>query len=625
MNVLGLKYIGHDTGAALISDGRVMAISEERLNRVKHATVVVNKFSIFTFPELSINYCLENFKLKPENVDFVIADSVRYPKHFTKVKGEYERRIKSMFPNAEFRLVNHHDLHAASAFFCSPFEEAAVLVYDGFGEEFVNRFEVKVCETETTYFGKGNALFEINKTVHKLGTGRRNIFTDTVGVGKFYSKICESYLGLGRFNEGKMMGLAPYGDDSVLKKFPFDRWFKEDRGEIFCNAKILYELPPFLSDVKRILKKPSLSKFFKVSAYRIRRRLIEIFKKTRWAAEIFFLGRKIGKSLLFDEIVLPRPPRDKSTKLPDGYYSSVAYAAQKILEEISLRITKRLHSITHSENIAISGGVGLNIDANRKILDESGFKHIFIQPAASDAGIPLGAALYGWHVILGRPRFFNMDNAYLGREYSGEIVRKSLEKRKSEISFSKSRNLVEDVAKLIAEGKIVGWFQGGSEYGPRALGHRSILCDARRSDMKDVVNERVKHREMWRPFAASVLKERVNDFFDLKEESPFMILLGHVSIAKRDKIPSVVHVDGTCRVQTVTKKANGVYYDLIAKFYELTGVPLILNTSFNLAGEPIVETPRDALNSFLSTDMDFLVIGDYLIKKSPLKSFKRIG
>jgi carbamoyltransferase len=318
---------------------------------------------------------------------------------------------------------------------------------------------------------------------------------------------------------------------------------------------------------------------------------------------------------LFPEIRLSRPPRDESTKLPDDYYSSVAYAVQHVLERVAMQGARLLCDATQSPNICIAGGCGLNIDANTKFLTEAGFKHIFIQPGASDTGIPLGCVLFGYHMILGLPRFWTMKSASLGRRYDESEIRSALEKHKDQLTVTKSKNISAETAKLIADGNIIGWFQGGGEYGPRALGNRSILCNAAVKDMKDVLNNRVKHRESWRPFAAAILRERMHEYFELEEESPFMLLVAPVKKEKQSEVPSIVHIDGTCRVQSVTREANGRYYDLIQEFANITGIPLILNTSFNLGGDPIVETPDDTIRCFLATHMDYLVLEDYLIQK----------
>ena len=276
---------------------------------------------------------------------------------------------------------------------------------------------------------------------------------------------------------------------------------------------------------------------------------------------------------------------------------------------------KQLKNATRAENLCVAGGVGLNIDANKRFIDDVGFKRVFIQPAASDAGIPLGCALWGWHVIAQKPRFWHMQSASLGRSYSEKEIISACDQVKDRIIVKKFPKIAEEAARLLAEGKIIGWFQGGSEYGPRALGNRSILCDPRPNNMKDILNIRVKHREAWRPFAASILREHLSEWFEFDAESPFMLLAVNVRPEKRGQIPAVVHVDGTTRVQTVTAGANGRYYDLIKAFHRMTGIPLLLNTSFNDSGEPIVETPEEAISDLVKTDIDYLVIGDYVITK----------
>jgi carbamoyltransferase len=276
---------------------------------------------------------------------------------------------------------------------------------------------------------------------------------------------------------------------------------------------------------------------------------------------------------------------------------------------------KKIHATTRAENLCVAGGVGLNIDANKRFLDEVGFKRLFVQPAASDTGIALGCALWGAHQILGLPRFWEMKSASLGRVYTEKEIEAAFQKYTDRIIVRRSKNVSGEAAQLIARGKIIGWFQGGSEYGPRALGNRSILCDARDPHMKDIVNKKVKHREPWRPFAASVLAEKQREWFELDHPSPFMLLAASVVKEKRSLVPSIVHVDGTCRIQSVTREQNAPYYELLQAFEKETGVPLVLNTSFNDAGEPIVETPEDALRCFLNTEMDVLVIEQYVVEK----------
>jgi len=491
VNVLGVKCVGHDTGAALLSNGKVVALSEERLTRKKHSPGI--------FPEQSIEYCLNFLNCAPADIDLIVVAEERHQVGDFDVKDIFLRRMGARFANARVESVNHHNAHAASAFFVSPFDEAAILIYDGFGEELKSHLGA-VLETETLYVGRANSFAEIHKTVHHVKNGRTPYSN---GIGMVYAKVCQKYLKLGRFNEGKMMGLAPYGNDSFLKQYPFEKWVRDDGRDIVLNPLISFA-PSKLGGFSGAIKNPK--KAMLLFWYGLGR----LSKKITQKATSRF--RLKTQEELFEEIHLNIPARSGQA-LPDDYYTSVAYAVQKILEEVCLRFAKKLFAITRSENICIAGGVGLNIDANRRILDESGFKHIFIQPAASDAGIPLGAALYGFHMILKQPRFFNMQSASLGRPYGDTEIRNAVETFKEKINFRKSTEASKEAAKAISENNIIGWFQGGSEYGPRALGNRSILCDARNPEMLTIVNKRVKQRELWRPFAASVLLERVNDFF----------------------------------------------------------------------------------------------------------------
>jgi len=601
MNVLGLKITSHDTGAALIADGRIIAVAEERLNRIKH--------SFNMFPRLSIDYCLNALGVDAGDIDLVVTDQVGLRSRVP-MKEIFMAETRGRFSGAAVEVINHHDAHAASAFLCSPFAESAILVYDGAGEKFETHLGVLATETETLYRGIGTRLHPFQKTIH-LRDGKK--FPYTFGIGKLYSLLSQFYLALGPYNEGKMMGLASYGTDALLRRFPQERWCREVNGAIVCNARINAARH---SAAQRIFSSPSIRALLQKIKIKLTLALRSSVKRF-----IASLNKKYFKEIyasprLFDEIRLPRPARDpQKDLLPDQYYSSVAYAGQKILERVAIEWGKKLKGITGSKHLCIAGGVGLNIDANKNFLDAVGFDDIFIQPGSSDTGIALGCALYGWHVLRNQPRFFVMQSASLGRAYDQAEIAKVMERHKDRVTYSKRTAIAEEAAVLLGEGKIIGWFQGGSEYGPRALGNRSILCDARQADMKDVLNKRVKRREPWRPFAASVLGQDVSKYFELDRESPFMLLAAPVRKEMRALVPAVVHIDGTCRIQTVTPKANGVYYDLIAEFKKLTGAGLILNTSFNLGGDPIVETPEDALNCFLKTEMDYLILEEYLVRK----------
>jgi len=597
MNILGVKAKNHDTGAALISGNRVVAIAEERLNRVKHSREM--------FPILSIEYCLNTLGVKPEEVDLVVIDQVG--SQFEKPsKVVFMRTCGKQFSKARVEVINHHDAHSAAAFFCSPFDSAAILIVDGAGEHLRDHLGVAGTETETIYRGEGNKIVMLQKTRHireMLG------FNFTTGIGKLYSYISNSYLNFGSYNEGKMMGLAPYGDDRLLKRNPIERWIKEFDGHILCNPLITY---PGIEQVRGVRQKFNLRG-------KLTWLLNESLRKIGYLA--FRLGFRVREPSftephIFEEIYLKKERRyKKDSPLPEPDYAAAAYAAQKVLEEAMARWGKRTKEMTGMENLCVAGGVGLNIDANRRFLEDVGFKRLFVQPASSDTGVALGCALWGAHQILGLPRFWEMKSASLGRVYTDDEIQRALKSHEDKIKARCSEDVAKDTAKLIAEGKIIGWFQGGSEYGPRALGNRSILCDARNPKMKDIVNEKVKHRESWRPFAASVLDEKQSEWFEIEHKSPFMLLAAQVVQDKKKLVPSIVHVDGTCRIQSVTREQNEQYYELLKAFEKETGVPLFLNTSFNDAGEPIVETPEDALRCFLNTEMDAIVVHNFVVTK----------
>ncbi|HBE43950.1 MAG TPA: carbamoyl transferase [Deltaproteobacteria bacterium] len=562
MNIMGLHVFGHDTGAALITDGRLFAIGEERLNRVKHSGFL---------PGLSVRYLLEASGLSDINDIDLIVGVTRYDKEGINKTVEMIRG--ELGYQGTIHTISHHDAHAASAFFASPFDEAVVMVMDGLGSKVIdNETGAKIPfpyrhlgikeqknheEVQSFYRAKGNELVSIRKDYTQPGYMN--------GLGLVYMGT-SVFLNLGDFGSGKVMGLAPYGGNPGKS---MDREF--------------FEITEGLALTR------SEKNFV---------RHIDHYQK-----------------LFFPHV----PVRDKQ-KLPDDVYTEIAYSVQKATEEGLTQIANHLYRISPCKNLCYAGGVGLNSVANKKILDNTPFEKIFIQPAACDSGIALGCALYGAYIIA-KEEFgkYSFKNAYLGKAYKEEEIVVAL-KGIPNISFTREREIVKKCAKLLAEGKILGWFQGGSEIGPRALGHRSILCDARKPEMKDILNAKVKHREAFRPFAPSVLLELAPQYFDLNCESPYMLLVAEVRRDKRSIVPAITHVDGTARVQTVTKEDNGKFYDLIQEFYKITGVPLVLNTSFNIAGEPIVETPEDALKCFMSTEMDYLIIEDFFIDaKGPKK------
>jgi carbamoyltransferase len=324
-----------------------------------------------------------------------------------------------------------------------------------------------------------------------------------------------------------------------------------------------------------------------------------------------YLGEKFYKTF--------GPVRQRGEAVTERH-ADIAASLQKCLEEAVFHIANHLHNLTGQKQLCLAGGVALNCSMNGKLIERTPFKQVFIQPAANDPGTAIGAAYYVYHQTLGHRRDFQMTHAYLGPEYSNEEIKKALDLAKQMYAFFEEPELLKYAAKLLAEGKIVGWFQGRMEWGPRALGNRSILADPTRSDMKDIINYYVKHREEFRPFAPAVVEERAKEFFEVSEPSPFMLFACRVKEEAKNKIPAVTHIDGTARVQTISRDVNARFYNLIVEFERLRGVPVLLNTSFNIMGEPIVCTPRDAVRCFAACGMDALVIGNFLLEKGGIDS-----
>lgn len=547
MKILGLHTMLHDTGASAIIDGKVNSILEARLSRVKHSGA---------FPHLSIRYIMDMHNIRDINEFDVIAVDhlLRNKKHAA------EEGIRETGFRGEIQFIGHHDAHAASAFFCSPFDEAAVLIVDGQGSSaHESSHDRKAAadeastedahELQSYYYGKSNTL----KVVHKTFSSDKHRH----GIGDFYAAVTR-YLNFG-VDHGKVMGLSAYGGHSDWCK---NIVIESHAGDFYLNAPAWAYYP---DDIGRR----------------------------------YFNGKK---------------PRTTEPPL-DDFWTDVAYAAQHNCEYALVEMAKHLHRITGCKNICLAGGVALNSVANQRILDETPFEQIFIQPAASDEGISLGAALYAYHQIAGKNRFYEMRDAYLGKPYSDPDIEAALENKKHLVHVRRSNNLYRETAALLQNKEIVGWFQGASEIGPRALGHRSLLCDPRSVELRNYLNACIKKREAFRPFAPSVLADHYKDHFHLTCASPFMLLIARVAEGVQEKFPAITHVDGTARIQTVTDRENPRFYRLISAFYELTGVPMLLNTSFNVAGEPMVESPVDALNCFLGTPISVLVMHDYIITK----------
>lgn len=517
-----------------------IAISEERL--------IIKKYP-YTFPLHSIKYCLEHFKLKSLNdIDLLVSDIIREPvwhrsgpsynvKEFDYIKSKLNISKKKIIQ------INHHLAHAASVYYTSGFNDAAILIVDGNGTDL---------ETNSFFEGKNKKIKLVDKYKAR-------------GIGSFYGMITNHCLNLGTGGEGKTMGLAPFGN----KGKPVLDFSKVNfKGIVTDYSSIVKRMPH--SDIA-----------------------------------------SFNNNIDIDKFTIQLKKRKKSEDIMKGNWKRIAYDLQCEAERCVIHLGKEIEKKVKSKNICIAGGVALNSVANQKLFESTNFKKIFVYPACSDAGVPFGLAVWAFYncreIVKNPHRTEQLQNAYTGITYSSNSIKSLLKKYKinsEKINLSK-------VAKYLSNGKIVGWFQNGSEYGPRALGNRSILADSRDPKMKDFVNNRVKHRENYRPFAPAVLIEDYKKFFKLKNPSPFMLLVAKVKNPKL--IPSVTHIDNTARVQTISKKQNLIFYNLIKGFKKITGIGCILNTSFNDAGEPIVETPEDAIITFLSTDIDYLVLGDYVI------------
>ncbi|MBT7956098.1 MAG: carbamoyltransferase [Rhodospirillaceae bacterium] len=558
--VLGLKVHGHDTGASIIRDSgddiEIVAISEARLDRIKHS---------YAYPLHSIAYCLDAFGLeKLSQVDLICIDAhdENWPDPDSQFGLDNARKGLVNSWGADWRnsylieqnldvgatqieFANHIDCHAASAFYLSGFDEAAVLVMEG---------------GQGIYRGSGVELTVIDRAGYDgplINNGKQIATTSPslVNPSIFYD-IITKLMGYDTFSCGKTMALAAFGEHFQSK-----------------------DLLPISND-------------------RFRDFLIDYTPVCTW------IGQNLKK---FDSVGHPKGPNG----LVDEHWVNLARQTQEALYKDMLYLSKLAHRKTGSSHLCMGGGTALSCVTNRRIIDSERFEKVFIQPAASDEGNPLGAALLGYYRCGGKLRPAVMEHAYLGRSYHNA----DLLGITARWGFP-TRNLDEnEAAELLAEGKVIGRSVGKAEYGPRALGNRSILADPRQPEMKNYVNREIKHREEFRPFAPSVLAEAASDYFVQSFETPFMIVASQVNKDKLKAIPSVTHVDGSSRVQTVRAEQNPGYYKLLKAFEKASGAPVLLNTSFNDNGEPIVETPEDALLSFLTTGLDFLILEDFLIER----------
>ncbi len=586
MYILGISAFYHDSAAALIKDGEIFAAAqEERFTRKKHD---------FSFPKNAVTYCLEEARISIEDISYVAF----YDKPFIKFERILETYLayapagirsfikavplwvkrklwmkevirRELGFTGKMIFPEHHQSHAASAFFPSPYNEAAILTMDGVGE------------WTTTSFGTGvNNNISIDAEIK---------FPHSLGL--LYSAFTY-YTGF-KVNSGeyKVMGLAPYGRP------------------VFSDA-ILSELIDLKED----------------GSFKLNMRYFN------YCAGLTMTNERFHK-------LFGGPPRKPESRLTQRDMD-LACSIQDVTEETMLRMARHVHKATGKDYLVLAGGVALNCVGNGRILREGPFKNIWIQPAAGDAGGALGAALFVWFQYLGKERRADdktdsQKGSFLGPHYSSAGIKEFLDGKGVPYAELKSSEVPEKIADLIAGEKVIGWFQGRMEFGPRALGARSIIGDARSPRMQELMNLKIKFRESFRPFAPSVLEENVSDYFDLDKESPYMLLVAPVKKAVRvasgveeekffgmdrlnvlrSRIPAVTHVDYSARVQTICRRTNGIFYDTIKKFHEKYGCPVVINTSFNVRGEPIVASPEDAYLCFMRTNMDYLIMENFLLEK----------
>ena len=574
MLILGLNMFHADASAAIVVDGEVkFAIAEERLNRHKH---------FGGFPALAIKACLDAVGAKISDVEHVavgqdsdanLAKKVQYALanpakilNFIRLRQRKEpmRDVRSLMAKAldvdsgqlcfKEHHLEHHIAHIASAYYCSPWEKAAGFSYDGSGD-FVSTMMAR-CE--------GNEIQVLERVFlpHSLGS--------------FYTMICE-FIGYTKYgDEGKVMGLAPYGKDTYCREI----------GKIVAPKNGGFQLD--LSYFKPLGSNQGMQ-ILQDGTVRLARHFSNRMEK------------------LFGD---PRKPHSEITQRD----MDLAYAMQHRFEQIFVDLLNRLHTRVSSDDLAMAGGCALNSVANGKLFDTTPFRRTYIQPAAGDEGLAIGAALHTYHSVLKQSRQYELKNAYLGPEFSDSRIQSVLQTAGLEYRKLEWGELVDAVAGQIAIGNVVGWFQGRMEWGPRALGNRSIVAHPGLPNMKDVLNARIKHREWFRPFAPSILADYQHEYFEHDHPSPFMLHVYKIRPEKRKALCAVNHVDDTGRLQTVSREENPLYYDLISAFHRKTGIPVILNTSFN-ENEPIVCTPEEAVDCFQRTRMDVLAIGPFIVVK----------
>lgn len=596
MYILGISAFYHDSAAALVHDGRVVAAAmEERFSRKKHDN---------SFPAHSVKFCLEQAGIKAEDLDYVVfyekplvkferillttlntfpkswdvwrEAMVSWLKEKLWIKTTIQNEIGIRYDRVLF--ADHHMSHAASAFFASPFKDAAVLTVDGVGE------------WTTTTLGVASSYYE-----GETGTNEINLFAEQRfphSIGLLYSTFT-AWLGF-RVNNGeyKVMGMSPYGEPKYL-----------DRVHKLVNVNYQsgeYSLNMDYFDYQHSIERSYSQKF------------LDLFGPARHPEAEFFT-MKTNPELAHQRAEMER----------NQYYADVSASIQRVTEDMLIAICNELHRRTGKTKLVFAGGVALNTKANWRLLNETPFEEIYIQPAAGDDGGSLGAALWAYHMVEGKPRVHDaMPDAYLGKSYSDAESRAFLDGKQIRYeSFADNPQKLIDIVvdEMVNRQAVVGLHQGRFEWGPRALGNRSILADPRSADMKEVVNTKIKFREPFRPFAPVILRDRSPEYFDYpgvaEHQAPrYMLMVAPFKTGKGDEVQAVNH-EGTGRLQAIDRESNPFYYDIVKTFGEATGVPVVLNTSFNLRGEPIVNTPADAFNTFNNSDLDLLVLGTNLVRK----------
>jgi carbamoyltransferase len=591
MYILGISCFFHDASAVLLQDGEVVAAAEEeRFTRKKHD---------YNFPEQAIQFCLARGGIRAQDLNFIAFFEKPFVKFerllfsilqtFPRSRRVFQESMMSWLTEklwvknlireklgvSEEKILfsEHHLSHAASTFFCSPFDEAAILTVDGVGE----------WATATYGVGKGTEITILKeiKFPHSLGL--------------LYSAFT-AFLGF-EVNEGeyKVMGMAPFGKPNYL-----DKVYKLIHVEGDGSFQLAMDYFTFHHSTDRTFSP----------------KFVDLFGPPR-DPQAHFFTLESGYPAYYGA----KPWNYAELARENAYYADVAASIQVATEETLLKMANHVYKETGLTKLCMAGGVALNSVANGRILRETPFEELYVQPSAGDGGGAMGAALWAHHTVLGHPRKFVLDHAYWGQEYSRDVIEAFL--RRNNIAYQRfddEEKLIHQVVESLETGHVVGWFQGRFEWGPRALGNRSILADPRRGDMKDIVNTKIKFREPFRPFAPSVLVEKAAEYFDLPEPARhyparYMLYVMDVRDNKRDLLPAVTHVDGTARLQTVSSDVAPLYYRLIDHVGQATGVPVVLNTSFNLKGEPIVNTPAEAYSTFTRSGIDMLVLGNHVIEK----------